>query len=219
MTAPRHRLAPGVHIAAVDEDLVILDTAEDAYLCLAQGADAVRPRAGTDGLDIADAGLAADLVAAGLAITSGPERPRAPPPPRPTVSWMTAAPGPPRRRDLARASGPLLDVARGYRGRDLAQLLAWSAAHGPAVPRADPAALPAAVADFHRWAPYAPVSGKCLVRSFLLLRVLRRAGHDATWVFGVATRPFRAHCWLQAGEAALDDHAERLAAYVPILAV
>ncbi|WP_374571406.1 lasso peptide biosynthesis B2 protein [Phenylobacterium sp. J426] len=62
----------------------------------------------------------------------------------------------------------------------------------------------------------APLPAKCLVRSFALLCFLRRCGHDAAWCFGVSTWPFAAHCWLQVGEVALDDHPDQLAAYTPI---
>lgn len=75
------------------------------------------------------------------------------------------------------------------------------------------------IASFHRWAPFAPAPGKCLLRSFMLLRLLRRHGHDARWVFGVRTWPFRAHCWLQAGDVVLDDDVEALVALTPILVV
>jgi hypothetical protein len=75
-----------------------------------------------------------------------------------------------------------------------------------------PAALEV-VARFRRWAPFAPVSGKCLLRSFMLLRLLRRRGFDAHWVFGVSTWPFTAHCWLQVGDIVLDDSHERLLPY------
>jgi hypothetical protein len=77
----------------------------------------------------------------------------------------------------------------------------------------------ALVAAFHRWACWTPAPAKCLIRSFMLLRLLRRHGFDARWVFAVRTWPFEAHCWLQAGPVVLDDAVERLTAYHPILAV
>jgi hypothetical protein len=36
-------------------------------------------------------------------------------------------------------------------------------------------------------------------------------------VFGVRTWPFHAHCWLQCDDVVLDDQADRVAAYAPIL--
>ena len=75
------------------------------------------------------------------------------------------------------------------------------------------------VAGFHRWAYWTPAPAKCLIRSFMLLRLLRRHGLDARWVFAVRTWPFEAHCWLQAGATVLDDAGDRLVAYHPILVV
>jgi hypothetical protein len=111
------------------------------------------------------------------------------------------------------------DAAAHYQGRSFGSLLREMS---PATDEAPPKAMTDLldrVDRFHRWIPYAPVSGKCLLRSFLLLRLLRRAGLQATWVFGVRTWPFHAHCWLQCGDMVLDDTADRIAAYAPILAV
>ena len=47
--------------------------------------------------------------------------------------------------------------------------------------------------------------------------MLRRAGQNAAWVFGVRTWPFSAHCWLQIGDAVLDDDPERVSRYTPIM--
>ena len=53
----------------------------------------------------------------------------------------------------------------------------------------------------------------------MLAAFLRSLGHRPTWVFGVRTWPFQAHCWLQVEDIALDDEAERLCAFAPILGV
>ncbi|WP_312062938.1 lasso peptide biosynthesis B2 protein [Brevundimonas sp.] len=50
-------------------------------------------------------------------------------------------------------------------------------------------------------------------------RVLASRGRGATWVFGVRTWPFSAHCWLQVGDVLLDDDLDRVALYTPIMAV
>jgi transglutaminase-like putative cysteine protease len=72
---------------------------------------------------------------------------------------------------------------------------------------------------FDQLMPLVPFQGQCLFRSRLLLAFLRTADRDATWVFGVRTRPFQAHCWLQVHDTALDDAAERICGYTPILAL
>jgi hypothetical protein len=74
------------------------------------------------------------------------------------------------------------------------------------------------LAIFRRLAPWLPLDGLCLYRSHLLRTYLVALGHSVDWMFGVRTWPFRAHCWLQAGDVALDDEAERVSAYHPIMA-
>lgn len=211
-----------MHAVAIGDDLVLLDAGADAYFCLPGGANEIRMGCDGRGLVATDPDLAADLVAAGLL------RPRAPEPHAaarflPALPRQSAIADPtptPRWGDLFEAGRALLDLALHYRGKAFAEILAL--AEPAAAPTGDLPPGPellAVVHRFHRWAPYAPVSAKCLLRSFMLLRLLRRHGHDARWVFGVTTWPFEAHCWLQCGEVVLDDHFERLWRYRPILAV
>lgn len=217
--SPAHRLAAHVHAAALEDDLVFLDARADVYLCAPGAAGGLRLHPGTDAVAIRHPGLARDLEEAGLVICGSAPAPRREAPPPPVRSALTDTYGPPSLRDLRQAPRPLLSLLRRYRGRPFLEIVDTVPARSDAA-RAPPSqALLAAVARFHRWVPFAPVSGKCLLRSFLLLQVLRREGFEAQWVFGVATWPFRAHCWLQAGEVALDDHVDRLAAYTPILVV
>lgn len=208
-------LAPGVRHAVVDDDVVFLDLAKGAYACMAGIAGSFAPQA--DGrLLIHDARLAAQLSAAGLlapiladAWTVGR---RVPMPPRASaVRWSYP---PPRLADIASILRAIGDVVTGYRNQPLTRILRPVADVPAAVVDAR---LLAAVDAFHRWIPYAPLPGKCLVRSFVLKRFLARAGLGADWVFGVATWPFRAHCWLQAGDVVLDDTVEHVAGYTPIL--
>ena len=103
----------------------------------------------------------------------------------------------------------------------VAELVAY-AADRPTQPSPDgvpSAEMGALVARYHRWACWMPAPSKCLIRSYTLLRLLRRNGFDARWVFAVKTWPFEAHCWLQAGSVILDDVPDRLLAYHPILVV
>jgi hypothetical protein len=113
----------------------------------------------------------------------------------------------------------MVDAAAGYRRRTLSQLVD-QAASGRASPEPRPTSNAILIARRSQaLAPLLPLSAKCLLRSFLLLRQLRAAGEDALWVFGVRTWPFAAHCWLQAGEVVLDDDWERVRGYAPILTV
>ncbi|PZR34098.1 lasso peptide biosynthesis B2 protein [Caulobacter segnis] len=209
------RLADHVHGVTIDGDLVLLDASADAYFCLpnvpgiAVAADG--RVAGAPG------GLADSLVEAGLAETSPPRRARrAPVGVARTARHLiraehqAASPGTPRR--WRAIIGAVIDARRGRR-RPFLDLVR---SPRPRVETLSPALLDDLRA-YRRLTPWLPVDGACLFRSHMLRSYLRALGHDADWVFGVSVWPFRAHCWLQVGDVALDDEAERLAGYRPIL--
>lgn len=194
---------------------MFLDLRRDLYQCL-PGATPHLTLAGRT-LRVEDPELARQLAAAGLiapvageavAAARVAEGPRRALPAAPLV--------PPSFSDLRDAASALPDILRARRAtpRTLIRRIA-----GPPLPVADEDRLRPVVWRFQRWAPYAPTALTCLLRSYLLLRRLRQAGLGATWVFGVRTWPFAAHCWLQVGDLVLDDPLERLVAYRPILAV
>jgi len=59
----------------------------------------------------------------------------------------------------------------------------------------------------------------CLFESLALLNFLSHYGTYPTWVFGVTTSPFSAHCWLQSGDLACNDSLDHLRRYTPIMVV
>lgn len=215
---PRHGhlcetfLREGVHFAAVGPDIVILDRASDSYSCLPDAGEVLQitsnrlsaPEAWVEAL--AEAGLTSErLFSAGLAPPDHPAR---------DLSGR-------RMRKLP------TDIIALFR----AGLAGWR--HGATAPvdvltrslpplpggPIDLDRIAAVVAGFQRISPWLPRQGACLYRASVLLHALRYAGQDATWVFGVRTWPFSAHCWLQVGDAVLDDDPERVALYTPIMAV
>jgi hypothetical protein len=214
------RLRPGVHAVGLGAELVFLDIEADRYLCLSATAASLAPD--RRALQLDDADLARDLQEAALILPPGdaPEafEPR-PLPPRPTVSALRDVYPGPRLADAAPLARAVAEVLMNYRGRRFPEILRLVRSSRPSSSVSNPQALQSAADAFHRWSPYAPISAKCLLRSFVLLRLLHRQGLDAQWVFGVTTWPFRAHCWLQAGELALDERLDRIAAFTPILAV
>ncbi|MDQ2702085.1 MAG: lasso peptide biosynthesis B2 protein [Pseudomonadota bacterium] len=58
---------------------------------------------------------------------------------------------------------------------------------------------------FLRARPYVPIEPCCLPDSLALTRFLARRGLHSRMVFGVTCEPFSAHCWLQAGDIALNE--------------
>jgi hypothetical protein len=212
-------LRQGVHLAAVGDDLVTLDTAADAYGCLPGLAAAVRRDWSEASVDISDPDAARQLVEAGL-IGPGPQiAPTPAPPPLPSKSaWRTdrIAVAPSDRRRMAKA---YVRTAPGLWRSSFGTLLFEAARGRPRGADPSPGPIWRDAQAFDQLMPFVPFQGECLFRSRLLLAFLRTEGRDAAWVFGVRTYPFQAHCWLQAEDTVLDDAVERICGYVPILAV
>ena len=62
-------------------------------------------------------------------------------------------------------------------------------------------------------------SDRCLVRSLAFFWICLRRGFASSLVFGVQASPFSAHCWVQQGEAVLNDTIENVRPFTPIMAV
>jgi len=212
-------LRPAVHLASVGDDVVSLDVQSGDYSCL-PGVGGFVPRPGPDGrLDLAVGEIADLLLETGLAVREAAAGVRTDLPPRASASfWRTE-----------RASITLADQRRFARACLSATPQFWRAPFGALMAivqrgrlaRADGSmsALERDAQVFDQLAPFAPFQGECLFRAFLLLAYLRLERRDATWVFGVRTYPFQAHCWLQVGDTVINDAVERICGYTPILAV
>jgi len=206
-------LKTGVNAAVIGDDLVLLDTHDDAYLCLAGGARSLqRTRSGA--LFIEQGAVQAALDNAGLITTeSGAAAGSAPL--RPDRSIIHAvAPRRPHVGDVVRAIAAVGDVRKARRGQGLNPFLQLVATGDLS---RDHDRLLAAARLFWSVSPWLPIEGECLIRSATLISFLRRSGLAADWVFGVRLWPFSAHCWVQSGTTCLNDDFERLAAYTPIL--
>jgi hypothetical protein len=208
-----------VHAVMIDKDLVLLDVMADAYFCLPLPEGLLRR--GSHGLETDEPAMARDLAAAGLVLAQGASSPFRPPPP--DVPTRTARAlledgaircARPRLAHLL-ALVAAVGAALSSRQRSFDELLAKTRPVTAVSPEAD---LLGDLAIWRGVAPWLPLDGVCLFRSGMLLAYLRALGHRPAWVFGVRTWPFRAHCWLQSGDLALDDEAERLAAFTPIMA-
>ncbi|WP_421934282.1 lasso peptide biosynthesis B2 protein [Phenylobacterium sp.] len=216
------RLTPRTHLAFVGPDLVVLDVEDNAYFCLPGAVGSIRQLDGGD-VVFEDADLAEQFATAGF-LSSAPAEPRSTRrlPDRPSADLQALTAASIDRHAMAGMLGAFAGMLRHYYGKPFSHLIGEAArgALDPGAAERPPSmALTERVAAFGHLLPWAPFQGECLYRSFMLLRFLRSAGHDARWVFGVRTWPFQAHCWLQAGGTALDDAAERVAPFTPILAV
>jgi transglutaminase superfamily protein len=210
-------LSPHVHLAVVDDDVVLLDVGADQYFCVPSGRDLLQPSAGRTTVSPPFPGALETLRTAGFIGSGAPcERPI---PSKPGRDLLLEGRLRMTWRDALRLAAAVGDVLTRYRGRPLRDILGF-------VTKADLPIRPGDAAEVLRLAGlyrhavvWLPIPRKCLIRSFVLLRWLQRSGVNAHWIFGVRTWPFSAHCWLQLADIALDESAERLVAYEPILAV
>lgn len=67
--------------------------------------------------------------------------------------------------------------------------------------------------------PYYPRNYLCLYDSLALVKFLARYHFYPTWIYGVTTEPFKAHCWVQGGEQCFNEQIEVARIYQPIMAV
>ncbi|PZR36643.1 lasso peptide biosynthesis B2 protein [Caulobacter segnis] len=210
-------LSDGVHATMIDEDAVFLDVATNAYFCLPAIGAALRLE-GRKMIVLAEP-LGEDLLGAGLACDApvASEGVMAQAPVHTARALIEALPATTRlapawrhwRAAILAGLGNARDQRRSFATR-------LPPPNGVRTDTPNPTLLQD-LAAFRGLAPWLPFDGACLYRSGLLRRYLAALGHRVDWVFGVRTWPFAAHCWLQAGDVALDDEAERLAAYHPIM--
>lgn len=209
-------LAPHIRLAELGDDVVLLDIRTDAYFCAPQARAVLQPAEDRGSVTPVDEASREAFRAGGFGF-EGPAVPR----PRLSLPTRDLSPGRTPRlttRDAWALAGALWDLARRYRGRAFADILAFAAGRAPP-PDGSAEEVLRLARLFHRLAPWLPMPDKCLARSFVLLRFLQRSGVSARWVFAVRTWPFAAHCWLQLDDIALDDAAARLVAFEPIHAV
>lgn len=212
-------LSDDVSMAVAGGDLIFLDVAQDAYLCLPGGARTVRRD--VCGLIIEDHDLALELAQAGLVEARTGARIAQRPAPTPEFDLGALAVPQATRRERLAFGGTIFRMRRRYHGKSLSQLVGFARARGEGMSRysgrAPAEALIRRAAVFDRLLPWAPRQEACLFRSFMLLSFLREQAQDANWVFGVRTRPFEAHCWVQAGPVVLNDSLDHVRNFVPIM--
>lgn len=207
-------LAPGVHMAWRDEDVVVLDLKADTYGCLVGLASSVRPGASAGTLLISEPELLDQLSLAGLTASTGSDHDAVQTVCGELEPWRVIS----STLKLGAAITAVVSTAR-FRRTPLTDLVAIVRARNDGLPSSDrhTAALAlGAYLSVHPWIPYA---GDCLQRAFMLHAQLHAHGVAAQWVFGVRTWPFAAHCWIQIGDLVLGDSLDRVKGFTPILRV
>lgn len=207
--------APNVHLAQIDDDIVVLDLLADQYRCLVGAADAFRLEA-DNRIIPSDTAVAEDLVTLGIAANQPASYAR------PAVSAAGRDLDLPRRAsrlEILRAGVALSHTTASFQNKSLQGLLHFKGGR-PSRPRAvDEATLANLVAAARMARPWIPFEGECLQRSFQLRCYLASRGVAVSWMFGVRTWPFAAHCWLQVGDLLVGDRLDRVRRFTPIMSV
>jgi hypothetical protein len=82
-----------------------------------------------------------------------------------------------------------------------------------------PGAADKLVDAFNVLRPLYPRDYLCLFDSLALIEFLAHYGLLPTWVFGVTSDPFLAHCWVQDGDTVMNDTVEHVGPFVPLMTV
>jgi hypothetical protein len=219
-------LAPNVFSAEIDNRCVLLDLAQDRYVAL--GAAATRALnalvgARDDGEAMAVAGRhRAELIARGIVTDQGAPR-HNPAVPTPCASVAAGDLGRSPPVGAAQALGALralTEVDFVLRRRSFEQFVSWlrrQKARRRGSRRIGD--LREEIEGFHAIRPWFPASSICRLDAPALALKLWRAGRDVHLVFGVRLEPFGAHCWVQQGEAVLNDSLDLVAQYSAIMAI
>lgn len=117
----------------------------------------------------------------------------------------------------------LLHVRLSWRGGKLEPLLGWLSARQSTladVTPLDPNILLPFLRSYCQlriW--FYTARDHCLFDSLVLSAFLTKCRLPCTFVIGIATKPFVAHAWVQSGDAVLNDTAEYIQTFDPILAI
>jgi hypothetical protein len=222
-----------------DDGAIILDLCNDDYLgvdarylsnlraCIRNWPDSDRDDRGAEPHDIsASASLIADLLSRGI-LTTSPTSRQPSPATNPTRTLTVASPAITRRwiplTHVAQFCISLLMVVIRLKRSGLPSLLDWlrrrqsSIDRGHSVAQEDTMERLASFLWLRTWCYTA--YRRCLFDSLVLSVYLTRGTVSCTFVIGVAIKPYLAHSWVQIEESVLNDTAEHVHDFKPILSV
>ena len=187
------------HAAEIEGDLVVLDVDADRYYLVP---NPVRTSTGSERQATQDQASSAQVLAGWT---------------MPTAS-IGAADG---RRTLdatANALFCLLTVSRLLRRRTFAELVTHIEQTAPSSRHRRPR-VEDLVASFAAVRPLFNYGRICRLDAPAICLLLRRYGFSPRLVFAARLRPFAAHCWAQLDEAIVNEPADAVRQYTPILAI
>lgn len=217
------QLASEIHLAFIGDHAVVLDLARDKYLALPQalaraaarliaGDPPTEPELASARAALIRQGILVDAPAVAGASTQAPIAADA--------LWPTIDSGQrersPRLVGILAVQLALSATWLSLRLRPFRKTVSWVGAHRVGrrpVSRQD---LLNEYAIARAWFPARLV---CRLDAMALCLHLRRGGCPARLVFGVRLDPFLAHCWVQCDDLVLNEPADIVRRYTPILTV
>ena len=234
---PPYFFAADAYCCEFDDGAVVLDLRSNTYLGIdAQHLSNLRirivnwPDSGRGERKVlcrevsASEGVIADLLSRGILTTSPTFRPPC------TAIGATAALAVPRsswgKITLTCAAQffiAYLTVLLRFKRNGVASLIGWLRRHQSSI-RSGQSPTGKEIADrlasFFRLRPWCyTAQRRCMFDSLVLSTYLTRGMVPCTFVIGVATKPFLAHSWVQIGDSVLNDTAEHVQSFKPILRV
>ena len=213
------RLQPHISFAMVGDQAIFLDLCRDRYFALDEAAAEAFAALRSDPTCHCSDERAETLLARGLFVRSTeplrflPARIEAPDRDLPDDGAKPAL------RDLLHVLFLAIACRRTVRRQPLETVIARRRKIPAKSSGGARAATLALAQRFLRARALVPIKPVCLQDSLALRDWLAAHGAQSSLVLGVRLDPFAAHCWVQHGDIVLNDAADRVAAYAPILVV
>jgi hypothetical protein len=240
---PGYFLSVAAYCREFDDGAIILELASGTYLGVhAESLPDLRSRVlnwpnskvideapvpATREISEASQNLISDLLSRGI-LTTSQTLERFPLPTSPTAA-LTIAGSKAAHRRISIKHIPafviaLITVATRHKDKKLAPLLSWIRQrqrsirqNGRSATPDDSMRLMMSFLSLRLW--FYSADKRCLFDSLVLAVFLTRRMVPCTFAIGVSTKPFLAHSWVQIGEVLLNDTAEHVQTFSPILAV
>ncbi|PKP92761.1 MAG: hypothetical protein CVT77_07735 [Alphaproteobacteria bacterium HGW-Alphaproteobacteria-16] len=219
-----YKLRAGVSFCIAGERPIFLDRYKDRYFALAPEREAAflgllgtpaSDHGPTSVTELIDAGVVQeDRLGEGICACNYDE---------PPISSLWDRDVPSSVPATANAAASLFRAIRGLRVANLPSVLTAienrKHALAPSGRPDDSEVLARTAVTFRALGKVIASHNRCLPYSLAIMDRLLRQGVSADLVFGVAVRPFVAHCWVQHRGAVLSDRLEHVRLFTPILVI